>query len=148
MEQQQPCVGEAGPGSARYVLDVFDFVQPLDPPSLFDVEPLNPSDYFVTSGDAIQKTRYLSEIVWAYAGVVRKQLRAMKRPSKAARVFEKLCWKQAGGCNRMLHALIKVRGEAVFLETEWNSDRKLLVIPKNPRSVKAKPKEDKPKAKK
>jgi hypothetical protein len=140
MDQQQPCVGEAGPGCARYVLDVFDFVQPLDPPPQFDMESLNPNDYFVTSGDAVQKTRYLSEIVWAYAGTVRKQLRKMKRPSKAAKVFEKLCWKQAGGCTRMLNALIKVRGEAVFLETEWNSDRKLLCIPKNPRSVKAKPK--------
>jgi len=137
MDQQQPCIGEAS-GCARYVLDVLDFIQPLNPPSQFDMESLDATDYFVTSGDAVQKTRYLAKIIWSYAGNARKQLREMKKPSKIAKEFEKLCWKQAGGCTRMLNALIKARGEAVFLETEWNSDRKLLCIPKNPRSVKAK----------
>jgi len=74
MDQQQPCIGEAS-GCARYVLDVLDFIQPLNPPPQFGMKSLNATDYFITSGDAVQKTRYLAKVIWSYAGIARKQLR-------------------------------------------------------------------------
>ena len=136
MDKDRPRVGEVQAVDTPCELFVPDFIQILDPPPQFDLELLDPSSYFITSGDAVQKTEYLGRLIWKYAGTVRKQLSQMKTKTKASVEFEKLCWKQAGACTKMLHALKRVRGDAVFLETEWNEEHKLLVIPKNPRSVK------------
>ncbi len=132
----RPRVGEASAVDTPCELFVSDFLQIMDPPRQFDLELFDPTSYYVTSGDAIQKAKYLSTLMWKYAGTARKQLSQMKTKSKASVEFEKMCWKNAGACNKMIHALKRVRGDAVFLETEWNDEHKLLCIPKNPRSVK------------
>jgi len=132
VDNQYPRVGIAKPGSQVYELVISDFLQVLSPPNHFELSEFDPNDYFVTSGDAVQKTKYLCKVLWSYAGEVRRQLNKMKRPAAADKKFEKLCWGQAGAARKMLNALIAVRGEDVFLETEWN-EHMLIVIPKNPR---------------
>lgn len=132
-EDQYPRIGTALPGLPSYILIVNDFVCPLSPPPGFGMQPINPEDYFITSGDAVQKTKYLCKVLWRYAGQARRELRSIQSPTAADLDFEKDCWKQAGAATKMLHALAKVKGEHVFLETEWNSDRTLRVIAKDPR---------------
>ena len=113
-------------------VSIYDFVKLIDPPAQLDLDKLDPQDYYITSGDAVQKAKYLCKLLWTYAGSTRKQLNKMTRPSAALKAFEKHCWEQAGGARKMMNALEAVRGEDVFLETEWDEHR-LLCVPKNPR---------------
>lgn len=126
-------VGDNIPNSYNkpYVLDVYNFIPILTPPKSVDMDILDPLNYFVTSGDAIQKTRQLGKDLYAYAGQARAILNSGKR-TKVMTEFEKECWKAAGGCTTLMNALMKCRGEAIFLECEWNQ-HVLLCIPKNPR---------------
>jgi len=139
VDKQYPRVGASTVTGQVYELAVDDFLQPMSPPNQFEMEELDPNDYFITSGDAVQKTKYLCTIIWSYAGKARKQLNGMNQPTAASKKFERLCWEQAGSARKMLNALIGIRGEDVFLETEWN-EHMLIVIPKNPRVRKIIPK--------
>lgn len=67
--------------------------------------PIDPHQYFITSGEAIAKAEKLEKDIWLMAGKAR-QLKNM---------------------------LKKARGPAVYLETEWN-DSRLLLKRKNPRN--------------
>lgn len=69
--------------------------------------PINPIDYFRTTGEAIIKLRKLEHDVYALVGNIRRILN----------VFEKL------------------RGTNAYLETQWNEGRLLIKI-KNPRKNK------------
>jgi hypothetical protein len=121
-------------GKHSYTLIITKVLKQLTPPPSFGLDSIDPEEYFITSGDAIQKVRYLSKILWKYAGTARCKLRTMSAPTAKDIEFEKLCWEQAGASNRLLHILKKLRGSNVFLETEWNNDRKLVLHIKNPRS--------------
>lgn len=74
---------------------------------------LIPRDYFITSGDAVSKARTLQRDLIALGTA---------QGDEAARATEIL-----------IDHLVAVRGDAIFLETEWD-DHRLLCIPKNPRS--------------
>jgi len=118
--------------SSVYELVIYDFLKILDPPQGFQLEKIDPQDFFVTSGDAIQKTEYLSRRLWEYAGAARSQLKAMHPQTKVAKEFEKMCWTQAGASLKLMNKLKSARGSAIFLETEWN-EHVLTLRPKNPR---------------
>lgn len=118
-----------------YELVMDDFVQALEPPRSFELDNFDPVYYFITSGDAIEKAKHMRAIINRYAGSARRQLNSMDNQTKAAEAFEKDCWKQMGAVTKLINALEKVRGDAIFLETEWN-DGHLLCIPKNPRMKK------------
>lgn len=77
------------------------------------VEAVDPEDYFCTTGEAVIKTRKLEADLFAAAGVARK----------------------------LGNILRKLRGENIYLETQWIGGR-LLLKAKNPR----KNKEEKAKA--
>lgn len=115
---------------------------------------INPADYFVTSGDAVEKAKILEKDIWHLAGELRKRSYALLekehgctsakaqalfrdgvRPSRPKRFheYESAVWKAAGQARKLLNALQKAKGENCFLETEWES-HKLLCIPKNPRT--------------
>ena len=72
---------------------------------------IDPLDYFITSGDAVSKARILQRDLRS-AGAIHEADRA----------------------NALVEALIAARGNAIFLETEYSSDHRLLCIPKNPRA--------------
>ena len=105
-----------------------DYGLPADAPS-FD-----PLDYFVTSGDAVHKTKFMSKELWAFAGKVRSYVGsyAGNAPKDKKAAYEKAAWSAAGKANVLLNNLIKARDPACFLETEWRC-HSLLCIPKNPK---------------
>ncbi len=137
-----------------FELVVSDHVTWADPHTYgLDRAGINPIDYFITSGDAIEKTIVLDRQLWQLAGALRKELfqliaddnkcdlaaaqslyRGGVRPHTLPTFpdYEAAVWRAAGQCRKLLNALKIAKGDNVFLETEW-VDRKLLVIPKNPR---------------
>jgi hypothetical protein len=115
---------------------------------------INPADYYVTSGDAVEKAKALERDIWHLAGQLRKRVYAIIekehgcnhvdaqakfrdgiRPSSPKRFheYEAAVWKAAGQAVKMRNALLKAKGVNCFLETEWER-HKLLCIPKNPRT--------------
>jgi hypothetical protein len=72
---------------------------------------VDPRDYFITSGDAVAKARILA-----------KDLESEGHPAEAQRA------------RLLVLALEAARGDAIFLEIEYDPDHRLLCIPKNPRS--------------
>lgn len=114
---------------------------------------INPRQYFVTSGDAVEKAKVLDRDLWKYAGDMRKlayeliaeqnkvelqeaqkMYRDGIRPTEPVQFadYEKALWSAAGKARSLLNALIRAKGDNCFLETEWEQHR-LLCIPKNPR---------------
>lgn len=146
-------LGEDPPSVFELVIE--DHVTFVDPNfySLEDVPSINPADYFVTSGDAVEKAKVLERELWQAAGNLRKQVYKMIaeehmctiheaqekyrngiQPSNPRHFadYEIAIWKAAGQARRLLSNLRKAKGDNCFLETEWDN-HKLLCIPKNPR---------------
>lgn len=145
-------LGESPPAIFELVLD--DHVPYVNPADYgLDVSGIKPHDYFITSGDAIQKAVALERDLWRHAGDVRRIVfeqiaqehkctvvqaqelfRRGVRPKKPRRLaeYESIIWRSAGQCRRLRTLLIKARGENIFMETEWSNHR-LLCLPKNPR---------------
>lgn len=113
-----------------YELIISDFVTPLIPPAGSKLDAVTPADYFITSGDAIQKTDQLYRDI---AGFGRRLQQAIQEESDPKlRELDNQCTKELQGALNMRKALETSRGSSVFMETEWEQG-KLLCIPKNPR---------------
>lgn len=146
------------PNDDVFILDVEQYVPILDPTKhgMPTAKKFDPNAYFITSGDAVQKSKVLERDLWTYAGYVRKLSceriaaekkityakaqelhRSGQRPKQPASwvEFEKDVWKAAGAARKLVAKLIQVRGESIFLETEWHN-HSLLCIPKDPRNAK------------
>jgi len=137
-----------------FQLVVEDHIQFVNPKTYgIKEEFITPTEYFVTSGDAIQKSKVLEHDLWKLAAHLRQQVierliqenkcslkkareqyKKGKGPIRPKRLrdYEKAVWAAAGQARRLINLLEKARGEACFLETEWD-DHCLTVIPKNPR---------------
>lgn len=132
-EEALPKLGSFQPGESPGVFELVldDHVPFVDPAEYgLSCDCVRPRDYFVTSGDAVAKARVLEKDLWALAAVLRKQLTS--RSSASLRRYEKAVWAAAGRARALLNKLIKARGAACFLETDYD-DHRLLCIPKNPR---------------
>jgi hypothetical protein len=150
-----PRIGDKidGPPPTVFELVISDHVPWVNPQDYsLDREGINPAQYFVTSGDAVEKARVLDKDLWQLAGALRKEMfvliageqdcdplyaqelfRQGTRPSNHNFVrYEAAVWKAAGQCRKLLNALKAAKGDNCFLETEWQ-DHQLLCIPKNPR---------------
>jgi len=119
----------------HFILVVASYVPYVDP-AAYGIAPevltgINPADYFITSGDAVSKATMLEKEMWALAGVAQKQLSTSK--VKAHKQFVAALWAAAGKCRTLVNKLKKVRGDALWLETEW-IDHHLICRPKNPRA--------------
>jgi hypothetical protein len=132
------------------VEDHVPFVNPAD--YGLDIEGIDPTDFFITSGDAVEKSKILEKELWQHAGDLRKRsyqliaeendcstVQAQSLFRKGVRSaqtgfaqYEAAVWKAAGSSRKLRNALEAAKGEDCFLETEWD-DHKLLCIPKNPR---------------
>lgn len=156
-EEQYSTVGgvNTDPPAAVFELVVDDHVQWARPQDFgIDRDGINPNDYFITSGDAVEKAKVLDRDLWRLAGDLRKEMfkiiadengcdiakaqelfRSGVRPLNPARFheYEAEVWKAAGQCRKMLNALKLAKGVNCFLETEWDNSHRLLCIPKNPR---------------
>jgi hypothetical protein len=113
-----------------YELVIEDHLKYVDPAlfKLSNVSHINPSEYYVTSGDAVEKTKAL---VREYANVVESLMSSGNNVRVADYIAELLI--QQSQAEDLLNLLIKARGTNIFLETEWNQHH-LLCIPKNPRA--------------
>jgi len=125
------------PPPSVFELIVTDHIKFVDPKLYgLSTEGIDPSDYFITSGDAVEKAKILDRDIWHLAGELRKELKLLI-PDDARTIlfkdYEAAMWKAAGQSRKMLNALKKAKGVNFFLETEWD-DHKLLCIPKNPRT--------------
>lgn len=66
---------------------------------------IDPKRYFMTSGEAVAKAAKLEQDLWQAAGQARK----------------------------LLKLLTEARGDAKWLESSWNGERRLILKKKNPR---------------
>lgn len=103
-----------------YELNVLEHVKPLDPSEYGATgSKIDPLEYFITSGDAVSKAKALLKDFKAILPKAKgKYVTATKASIKAT--------------EELIRKLEEARGEACFLETEWESHT-LYVIPKNPR---------------
>ena len=103
-----------------YELDILKHVQAVDPKNYGAKGILiDPIQYFITSGDAVSKTKaLLKDFTKAASESKGKYATALK---KAVKLTQEL-----------VVNLELARGDACFLETEWDN-HVLFVIPKNPR---------------
>lgn len=124
---EYPFIGSAE-GQNIYQLRVEHFVGKLNPPPVLKLRPIDPSDYFVTSGDAIQKTLQLSRDLKVH----HKRVKAVYKKNKTIKPYYNKILEAGEGVRKMLKSLQKAKGPAIFLETEWESGI-LRIIPKNPR---------------
>ena len=118
-----------------FELRLRDHVICIDPIEFKITQPIiqiNPSSYFITSGDALDKSIRLEKDLWTLAG----KLRAEKgsRPTKKYVDYTSAVWKCAGKGRALVHKLREVKGSNSFLETEWDNNGCLLCITKNPRA--------------
>jgi hypothetical protein len=120
-----PRVGERDDEALVFELCLEEWVDTIKPED-YDLPPdtlaIDPKSCFVTSGDAVQKAKHL---VKSITRVVDQLDRSAYKRALANTV------KQAA---RLVRKLDEIKGENVFLETEFDSAHRLLVIPKNPRS--------------
>ncbi len=145
-------IGEPHPSVFELVLsDFLEFINPVD--YHLEERAIDPANYFITSGDAVEKARILERDLWQLAGELRKKCcsiiesehacshsqaqelyRKGVRPRKPPKLkeFEVAIWRSAGASRKLLNALIKAKGSNIFLETEWDNHH-LKCIPKNPR---------------
>jgi hypothetical protein len=138
---------------ASFKLVIGDHVQYINPLTYgINIKGVNPADYFVTSGDAVEKSHALERDMWNMAWQLQKLVidtmvaerkcdrhNAIKLYDEGVRTkqpklnnCEQDVWAAVLASQKMRQALIEARGSDIFLETEWG-DHTLLVIPKNPR---------------
>lgn len=114
---------------------------------------VDPNEYFITSGDAVEKAKVLERDLWKLAGQLRTRVvdiiskeqkctaaearnkysngTRTKKPKKLCD-YEKAVWGAAGQARKLVHKLKTAKGVDCFFETEWDNHC-LLCIPKNPR---------------
>lgn len=107
---------------------------------------LDPSSYFITSGDAVEKARILEKDMWSLANKLQNEL-SCKENSRNVRktqanddaqiqnlhTYTTEILAEAKRATNLHIALKMAKGTNCFLETEWENHR-LLCIPKNPRA--------------
>lgn len=124
----EPEVSDLKPLSYRLVIS--DFLELLDPTDYgvqCEVTVIDPSTYFITSGDALLKAKQLLKDYHRLAVDLGTKRPMAKYKNAVNRNIKK--------CEEMVAKLFEVRGTALFLELEWGTDRTLICIPKNPRGV-------------
>jgi hypothetical protein len=108
---------------ASFAFEIYNHVKFVDPAKYgVDDKGVDPQYYFVTSGDAVHKTVAMQRDLRNHI----KQWQGKKRYALALR-------KSLKDVDRLLKLLCKIRGDDIFLETEY-INRVLTVTPKNPRT--------------
>lgn len=113
-----------------YWLIIDDFITTVNPSDYSlgkDIPSINPNEFFITSGDAVEKTKALLR---EYDDVI---LTLANKNEESHSEYLSDLYIQRSNVDALLALLIKARGTNIFLETEWNQ-HKLLCIPKNPRA--------------
>ena len=103
-----------------FLLDIYKHVDFIRAADFGETEELDPRQYFVTSGDAVQKSLYML-----------KQFDALSN-KKLSKKYKTAIKNNIKKINRLIELLIEARGSDCFLETEWENHL-LKCVPKNPR---------------
>lgn len=114
-----PLVGESvDPKIVAFELRIYDFVNKIDFGSVLPA--FDPAYYYITSGDAIHKAKYMRDVLGEYLEktVNKKHIAAIKKAIKQT--------------NNLINNLEVSRGPSCFLETD-RKDNMLIVVAKNPR---------------
>lgn len=103
-----------------FILDIYKHVDFLKAADYEEVDELDPKQYFITSGDAVQKSLYMLR---------QFEILAAKKLNKKYKTALKNNIKKI---IKLIELLIEARGNDCFLETEWENHL-LKCVPKNPR---------------
>ena len=127
-----------------FELNITEHVTILDP-SKFGVEyqAIDPEAAFVTSGDAVKKAEELERQLINLADAMVLALSPADSEETIlgtsilnVEALMNAAYREAGRCRSLINKLILARGPACFLETDWTPDRRLIIIPKDPRQPK------------
>lgn len=114
-----------------FELIIEDHVEYIDPADYGLIEEsINPASYFITSGDAVEKSKILVRDLLLLHSSLSKKLETSE--SQGFRSYIEQVLEVCGQAQALYEALKRARGVNCFLETEWENHR-LLCIPKNPR---------------
>lgn len=141
---------------AIFLLDIEEMITYADPARYgIKIEGINPKEYFITSGDAIEKTKVLqndfknhhNDVKILIIEYISKKLKISTKEAKAKAkkadgqvvskkllAYELHIRKNLTQVKSLLKELIKARGGKKFLETEWEN-HSLHLTPKNPRAI-------------
>ena len=116
-----------------FILETSVYIDIVRPKSNFVfIEDFDPSTYFVTSGDAIEKTKSLKQALAEYKTDVQRSIEILNYYTDPELELLNIIDAAMQGCDKMLEDLYIAKGENCFLETEWEAHT-LCVVPKNPR---------------
>ena len=116
-----------------FILDVSVYIDILRPKQSFIFrEDFDPASYFVTSGDAIEKTKNLSADLKKYKYDIIRTVEVLGSFTDIELEFVNQVDTAIENSQTMLADLYAAKGENCFLETEWESHEQK-VVPKNPR---------------
>lgn len=116
--------------SDKTEIDIYQFINKVDL-SNFGLGVFDPTTYYVTSGHAIWKTEKLKNDLC----ILRKKLQECKKTKAQTNKLAELTAAMTGAI-KLTDYLMKLQGDAIFMELEWGSDHSVYVIPKNPRAQK------------
>lgn len=111
--------------NTQHTIDINSEVDTVDPANygIKGRKAIVPRNYYITSGDAIQKATAL----------IRDVETELDDPGiRPSHPYKAALRRVLGQCKKLYDKLVEIRGDAVFLETEWN-DHVLYVLAKNPR---------------
>jgi hypothetical protein len=113
-----------------FELDIKSLVSFINPSSYnLNIEGIDPEQYYITSGDAIQKAMALERDIKDHL----KNIKSMTQTKKLAK-YEQQVRKALTQTKKLIKYLILARGDKKFLETEWDN-HVLYLTPKNPRAI-------------
>lgn len=129
-----------------FELIVGEHVSTLNPADFgMELAAISPELAFVTSGDAVKKAEELERQYINLADAMAMlttplegeevELHGGMKIENVAKLRD-AAYLEAGRCRSLINKLVLARGPACFLETDWTPDRKLILVPKDPRQPK------------
>lgn len=115
-----------------FELNVNDHIKFVDPNNfgLSNVKTIDPVKYFITSGDAVEKTK----VLYKHYVALYNELQELSKSDPTVVDYTKAIGVAVEQCSTMLQHLITAKGDHCFFETEWMSNRTLHVKAKDPRA--------------
>lgn len=117
-----------------FILDITHYLDVIRPRDYFIFrEDFDPNTYFITSGDAINKTIMLIADLELFKSHIQECINVHLTYTTPEIEFISTIDTAIKNANKLLDDLYTAKGENCFLETEWENHR-LYVVPKNPRA--------------
>jgi hypothetical protein len=116
-----------------FILDITLYSDNIHPRTYhIEYEDWNPSSYFITSGDALEKSKAMLSDFKQYERDIKHSIKILNGSETEGCALIDLLDKTRTKLETLVVDLNHAKGQNSFLETEWDSHR-LLVLVKNPR---------------